>query len=74
MPARGKAPTLKKSSIDLLICDQHTVDVARLGPPAGLAYEAVRHVHNDVVSDVSCVGAGDAWRCSRVGAATSVAG
>ena len=48
--------------------------IARLGPPAGLAYEAVRHVHNDVVSDVSCVGAGDAWRCSRVGAATSVAG
>ena len=30
--------------------------IARMGPPAGLVFEVVRHVHNDVVIDVSYVG------------------
>ena len=48
--------------------------IAQLGPPAGMVGDGVRHVHNDVVCDVSYAGAGDAWRCAWLGAAASVAG
>ena len=51
-----------------------SIVTARLGPPAGLIGDAVRHGHSDVVCEVSYAGAGDAWRCAWVGAAASVAG
>ena len=34
---------------------------ARLAPPARYFRHGLRHVHNDVLSDVSCAGGGDAW-------------